>query len=178
MSLVGIRRALHHVYTVATLVLVATGLLLNDPDLRARLIGGYGRETLDVHLWAGWVFLGVPALALLVRGRPLLRDLVRRLGPPDGLTWRKFHTVLTLVAGVLLGVTGVVLWLDVRLPMLLADAILLTHEWCMWVVIAALAVHVVVAWRKTVSRTREILMGQPEPLFSFETDDDMEGGSP
>ena len=43
MSPIGIRRALHHVYTVACIVLLATGALLAWPDLRAQVIGGYGR---------------------------------------------------------------------------------------------------------------------------------------
>ena len=46
-----VRHALHHVYAATAIVLMITGVFLTLPDLRARLIGGYGREILDLHLW-------------------------------------------------------------------------------------------------------------------------------
>ena len=49
MSLVRIRWALHLVYALAVLVKVASGLLLTEPDLRAKLVGGYGREIMDIE---------------------------------------------------------------------------------------------------------------------------------
>jgi hypothetical protein len=121
MSLVAIRRALHHLYTLVTLLLIVTGLLLSEPDLRARLVGGYGREILDLHIWVGVGFVAIPVLALLAAARPLGRDLRRRLGPPDGVTWRKVHTVFTLAAGAALGLTGVLLWLEPGMPLAVVD---------------------------------------------------------
>ena len=121
MSLVAIRRAFHHLYTLAALLLIATGLLLAEPDLRARLVGGYGREILDLHIWVGVGFIVIPVLALLAAARPLGRHLRRRLGPPDGVTWRKIHTVFTLVAGAALGLSGLLLWLDPGMPLALVD---------------------------------------------------------
>jgi cytochrome b subunit of formate dehydrogenase len=170
MSLVAIRRALHHLYTLVTLLLIVTGLLLSEPDLRARLVGGYGREILDLHIWVGVGFVVIPVLALLAAARPLGRDLRRRLGPPDGVTWRKVHTVFTLVAGAALGLSGVLLWLDPGMPLAVVDILLVVHEWTMWPLIAALAAHLVLAWRKTVARTREILGREPELHPSFEDD--------
>ena len=170
MSLVAIRRAFHHLYTLAALLLIATGLLLAEPDLRARLVGGYGREILDLHIWVGVGFVAVPALALLLAARPLWRDLRRRLGPPDGVTWRKVHTVFTLAAGAALGLTGLLLWLVPEMPLAAVDTLLTVHEWTMWPVIAALVAHVVVAWRKTVARTREILGRETEPFLPFDDD--------
>ena len=55
------------------LLLLASGLLLTEPDLRAKLVGGYGREIMEIHLWSGWVFLGAPLLALALAPHPLLR---------------------------------------------------------------------------------------------------------
>jgi cytochrome b subunit of formate dehydrogenase len=178
MSPVGIRQALHHIYTLVSLVLIATGLLLAEPDLRARLVGGYGRQILDLHLWAGWVFLGVPLLALVLAARPLLRDLWRRLGPPDGITWRKIHIVFSLVTGIVFAATGVLLWLNPRLPLAVIDVMLEIHEVFMWLMIVALAVHLVAAWRKTVTRTREILGRETEPLFSLEDEEELEKSGP
>jgi hypothetical protein len=173
MSPIGIRRWIHHVYTVVAIVLLATGALLAWPDLRARLIGGYGRETLDVHLWAGWVMLGIPALFLLAV-RPIWRDLFRRLGPPDGITWRKINIVLSLAAGVLLALSGVLLWLDLGLSITAIDAWLFVHDALSWLIFGALVVHIAAAWRKTVVRTREILGLESEPAFPFEMDDELE----
>jgi cytochrome b subunit of formate dehydrogenase len=175
MSPIGIRRAIHHIYTLMAIVLLATGALLAWPDLRAQVLGGYGRETLDVHLWAGWIMLGVPALVLLAAG-PIWRDLVRRLGPPDGITWRKINIVLSLAAGVLLAVTGVLLWLDFGIPLAALDASLFVHDALSWLILGALVVHIIAAWRKTVARTREIFGLESEPAFPFEFDDDPEEG--
>jgi hypothetical protein len=174
MSPVGIRQALHHLYTLALLLLFMTGLLLGLPDLRARVVGGYGREILDIHLWVGWFFLGLPVLVLLLAARPLLRDLLRRLGPPDGVTWRKVHTVLTLVAGLTLGATGLVLWLDWAFSLVMTDVAVEVHEILSYLVIGILVLHLVAARRKIVARGREILSGEQEPLFPFEFEDEDE----
>ena len=157
MSLVRIRWTLHLIYAFAVLVKVASGLLLTEPDLRAKLVGGYGREIMDIHLWSGWVFLGAPLLALVLAARPLLRDLRRRLGRPDGITWRKIHIVVTLSVGIIPSLTGVLLWLDLGLPRAYTDMTLEVHDVLIWVVIAALSAHLVAARRKILVRTRQIL---------------------
>ena len=151
-----IRRALHLVYALAVLVKVVSGLLLTEPDLRARLVGGYGREIMEIHLWSGWVFLGAPLLALALAARPLLRDLRRRLGPPGGITWRKIHIVVTLSLGISLSVSGVLLWLDLGLPLAFSDLMLDVHDLLIWAVIAVLSAHLVAARRKILRRTRQI----------------------
>jgi hypothetical protein len=174
MSPVGIRQALHHLYTAALLLLFATGLLLAQPDLRAFVVGGYGRQILDVHIWLGWVFVGLPVLVLLLAGRPLLRDLLRRLGPPDGVTWRKIHIVITLTAGIALGATGLVLWLDSGFPLAFSDVAVELHEIFSYLVIAILGLHLVAARRKIVVRTREIVLREREPLFPFDLDLDLD----
>ena len=74
----AVRRALHAAHALTSVLLIATGLLLWDPDLRARFVGGYGREILEAHLWVGALLLGAPILAGLLAGRVLLRDLLRR----------------------------------------------------------------------------------------------------
>ena len=68
---VWVRHALHHVYAATAIPLMITGVFLTLPDLRARFIGGYGREILDLHLWAGWLFLAVPPIALLLGRSPV-----------------------------------------------------------------------------------------------------------
>jgi hypothetical protein len=157
MSPARIRFALHLSFALAVLVKLASGLLLTEPDLRAKLVGGYGREIMDIHLWSGWVFLGAPLLALALAARPLLRDLRRRLERPGGITWRKTHIVVTLSAGIILSLTGVLLWLDLGLPLTFADLILELHDVLIWLVIAVLSAHLVAARRKILLRTRRLL---------------------
>ena len=57
------------------------------------------------------------------------------------------------------------------LPLTVVDLLLVIHEWTMWILIAALLAHVVIAWRKTVARTREILGRDREPFLPFEGED-------
>ena len=174
---VWVRHALHHTYAITAIVLMITGVFLTLPDVRGRLLGGYGRETLQVHLWAGWVFLAVPPLALLLARSGLVAALRERL--TEGRLWHRFHMASVLIAGFLLGLTGVVLWLDIELSRTLSDLTSNVHEWLSWFVIAELGVHVVVAWRKTYERTRMLLglspVGKGEDteaeLFQFADDE-------
>jgi cytochrome b subunit of formate dehydrogenase len=64
MGAVWTRRILHIAHVILSLVLIATGLVIEFPELRARLVGGYGMQILQVHLWLGWAFMAAPALAL------------------------------------------------------------------------------------------------------------------
>jgi cytochrome b subunit of formate dehydrogenase len=168
------RRLLHAAHVVATLVLLATGFLIQWPDLRAQVIGGYGRELAEVHVWMGWAFAAAPALALALASRPLLDDLGRRLGSQEPLSWRKAHVVITLVAGALLTLTGIALWVLGALPVALLDASLEVHIWATWVLAISLPVHLVVARRKIVERVRVALGGEPPPLFEFGDEADEE----
>lgn len=156
MSPARVRWLLHLSYALAVLVKVASGLLLTEPDLRARLVGGYGRQIMEIHLWSSWVFLGAPLIALALAARPLLRDLSRRLGRPGGITWRKIHLSVTTSVGIVLSLTGVLLWLDPNLPRALSDLMLDVHDMLIWVVIAALSAHLVAARRTILLRTRQV----------------------
>ena len=59
----AVRRALHAAHALTSVLLIATGLLLGYPDLRSALVGGYGRQILDGHLWIAWGFLGASVVA-------------------------------------------------------------------------------------------------------------------
>jgi cytochrome b subunit of formate dehydrogenase len=178
MSPSGIRRALHDTHVLTTLVLIASGLLLTLPDLRALVVGGYGRQIARVHLWVGWISLAAPALALALAARPLWRDLRRRLAPPHPLAWRKIHIVFTLFSVLLLAVSGVLLWLDPGFPITVIDVLLEIHLLLTWALVAVIPLHLVVGWRKIVERTREILgLGSPTPLpFDPAEDDSVDPG--
>ena len=171
-----IRRGLHAVHASVSVLLIATGLVLGDADLRARLVGGYGREILEAHLWLGAGLLAAPVLAGLVAGRALLRDLLRRLGPPDPpFAWAKVHIVASLVMTFLLGGSGLLLWADRGLSPDVLDLATAVHVAVTWLLAASIPVHLVVAWRKIVSRTREILGLVPASELGtefFDLDDD------
>jgi cytochrome b subunit of formate dehydrogenase len=165
------RRLLHGAHAAATLVLLATGFLIEWPELRGRLVGGYGRELGRIHVWIGWAFAAAPAVALLAAARPLLTDVRARLGPPNPIGWRKLHIVISLAASGLLVVSGIVLWWpsEVRLPLL--DACLAIHIGCTWLLAATLPLHLVAARAKIAERIRHPLGSEPPPLFEFADDE-------
>ncbi len=166
-----VRLLLHWTHALMSIALIVTGLLISYPDLRGSLIGGYGREILEWHLWAGWISMGAPALAMALSARPILRELRRRLGPPDPpYAWRKIHIVATLVLTFLVGASGVVLWLDFDIPLAVVDATLEVHIIVTWILIFGIPLHVVLSWRKTVSRTREMLGIDKVPGAGFPAD--------
>lgn len=140
------RRGLHALHTLASLALVGTGLLIQWPELRARVLGGYGRELALLHEQSALVFLAAPALALAFAGRALARDASARLRRPH-LTWRKTHLVLSVALSLALSVSGVAMWIDAG-PLWLLDAATQVHVWTTWAFLAALAAHLVAARRK------------------------------
>ncbi len=154
------RSALHAIHTLASLVLVATGMLIQWPELRARVLGGYGRELALLHEQSAVVFLAAPALALAFAGRPLLRDASARLRRPH-LTWRKAHLALSLVLSLALSASGAVIWLDAG-PLWLLDASVQVHVWSTWAFLAALVVHLAFARRK-IREAVEVRLGLRAP---------------
>lgn len=169
MTPAAIRRLLHNVHGLTTLALVVTGCLIQWPDLRALVVGGYGRELARLHLYFGWAFAAAPLLACGAAG-PLLADLRQRLGPPDPITWRKLHIVTTGIASALLSASGIILWYFDELPLLVQDISLEIHAWTAWIVTALLPVHLVVARRKIVQRLLCFRTDEPQ-LFEFVDDD-------
>ena len=59
------RRTLHVLHAANFLVLTATGLLIQFPDWRAALLGGYGMLMSSLHHWCGVVFGVLPVLLIL-----------------------------------------------------------------------------------------------------------------
>jgi cytochrome b subunit of formate dehydrogenase len=166
-----VRWGLHAAHAITSLALIATGLLIQWPDLRARIVGGYGRQILSVHDWVGVAFIAAPALALALAGRPLVRDLRRRLGPPEGLTWTKIHLVATLAVTALLGLSGVLLWVN-ELPRTVENGALEVHSILSWVVLASIPVHLVAARRKIVDVVAVLLRLREPPRLGFPLEDE------
>jgi cytochrome b subunit of formate dehydrogenase len=166
-----IRRATHALHAVTSLALIATGLLMEFPDLRAWLVGGYGLQIANLHDWVGAAFIAAPGLALALAARPLARDLRRRLGPPDGVTWKKIHLLASLVAAALLTVTGALLWLG-GLPLAVEDAALEVHSILSWVLAGSIPLHLVAARRKIVDLVAVRLGLREPPELGFPFDDE------
>lgn len=76
------RRGLHALHTLSGLALLGTGLLIQWPELRARVLGGYGRELGLLHDQAAIAFLAAPALAVALSGSALVREASARLRRP------------------------------------------------------------------------------------------------
>ena len=174
MTPAAIRRLLHAIHGLTTLALLVTGCLIQWPDLRAQVVGGYGRELARLHLYFGWAFAAAPLLAGGAAGA-LFADLQQRLGPPDPITWRKLHIVITGIASALLTASGIILWRFHELPLLVQDISLEIHAWSTWIIAALLPVHLVVARRKIAQRLL-CFRGDEPRLFEFgDEDPDPEG---
>ncbi|MDB4433435.1 cytochrome b/b6 domain-containing protein [bacterium] len=167
MNPAAIRRWLHHLFAVLSVVLLASGLLLTLPDLRAKLVGGYGRQILDIHIWLGWAYLALPALALAAAARALLRDLSRRLRKPVATTWSRIYILFSLASGVLFAVTGVLLWLDPGLSRAAVDALVELHEVFSWALLAVIPAHLLAARRGIAAGTLKILRWGQSSSASF-----------
>jgi cytochrome b subunit of formate dehydrogenase len=163
MSGVWMRQVLHAVNAIVSLVLLGTGFLIEFPELRARLVGGYGFQIAQWHLWLGWLFMAVPVIALLLAGRDLTRHLWTFLGPPDGVTARKVVAVVNLAGGVALAVSGVLLWLDENLPLALSDASLTVHIAFTWTLAALIPLHLFLSRRRIGLRLLQLVGRGPSP---------------
>lgn len=147
-----VRRALHATHALATLALLGSGLLLEFPELRARSVGGYGRRIVEIHLWAGASFAGLPLVALALSHRELLAELRGRLGAPALKTWRKGNMAVFLLASILLALTGLVLWRDGWFPLVVGDVSRWLHGALTIVVAVSLSIHVVTVRKKLLMR--------------------------
>ncbi len=148
---------------------MASGLLISYPEMRGRLVGGYGSQILDVHLWFGWAYLAVVLLIPLLAPTALARDVRQRLGPPDpALSWKKIYLVCTLLAATLVTASGLLLWLELRASSAVQEAALQVHLGVTWYLLASIPMHLVLARRKIVARTREILgIDRPDEFFEM-----------
>jgi cytochrome b subunit of formate dehydrogenase len=162
MSPASLRRAVHAAHAVTALALIASGLVIEFPELRVRLIGGYALWLMAFHDWTGVPFMALPLCALAIAPRPILRDLLRRLGPPDRFGWKKLHILASLLLSVVLALTGTVLWIDPAMPLALFDALVQAHVVATWLLIASLPVHLFEARRRIVDRVA-VGLGLREP---------------
>jgi len=157
MSLPLARVVLHTVHLLAFLVLVATGVLLMTPSLRAAITGGYAVTLALAHKWASVGFVVLPA-ALLAWVGPH-----RLFAPPPVRTLRSYLQALHIGITVLLTLaftgTGLVLWARRAMPLEILDPAQALHDSLTYIAIALFGTHLAdVAVSALTARIR------PEPL--------------
>ncbi len=133
------QRALHAAHLLTFVALLATGLLLLFPELRAALIGGYSLVVRSVHCWVGVAFVVLPATVLAAGGLRALASAPTTVALRA--LWRRLHVWGTVLMGVLFTVTGAVLWVDAGVSEAFHDGSRATHNWLTWAGAGLLGVH-------------------------------------
>jgi hypothetical protein len=133
------RPLLHTVHLLTFAVLLATGLLLFIPGLRAAITGGYSLLIRGTHRWGGVAFATLPVLIIVRYG-------VRHVfAPPPQRTlrtlWQGTHMGITLVMSVVFIVTGFIMWGRRSVPQSAADASQSMHDWFTYVAAVVVAAH-------------------------------------
>jgi hypothetical protein len=179
---VGAYRWLHLGFVATFTILLATGLLIQLPDWRARLVGGYSWWVAGVHEWAGAAMALLPLVALARTPRQAIATFARRARRRNQLRLHAAHLVFTSVAAAVFTVTGFVLWFQDHVPAVVADVSVELHVLFTYALLVAIPLHVAVsgrsAWRNTVaylSRTRATTRGvaglvAPSPLAQSGTE--------
>ncbi|MFQ5697575.1 MAG: hypothetical protein ACE5IL_04735 [Myxococcota bacterium] len=147
------RQILHTLHAAASLALVATGALIELPELRSRTFGGYGLEIVATHQWATIVFVCGPLLVALFSAHSLLAEVRFRVRGPGGPSFRKLHLLASLLVSAFLTLTGVLLWLPDLEPRF-SDPLIVAHVWVGWLFAAVIPVHVLAARRRIALRIR------------------------
>jgi len=136
---------LHLAYSLVVLVLIATGLPIQFPDLRASLVGGYGRTLATVHEWAGVALLAVPVLAVVAAPGDALETIQIRSWRRDNLRLHAVNLWFTLVSGAVFVATGFIMWLQAGLPDGVVDAATEIHAALSYALYVMVPLHVITA---------------------------------
>ncbi|MEE9279482.1 MAG: cytochrome b/b6 domain-containing protein [Myxococcota bacterium] len=156
-----LRRALHSTNLIASLALIATGLLITFPDARAQLVGGYALLLTRLHHWAALVFVAAPLLALAAAPLALGREFGGRLLSAEKGGLRRAHLATCTLASIALALSGALLWAELELPRAFEDAMVEAHVVATWVVVVGIPVHLVAVRRRLRDATAELLRRAP-----------------
>jgi len=133
------RLLLHTAHLVTFVVLVATGLLLLVPTLRAAVTGGYSLLIRETHRWGGVAFLVLPAVIVARAGA---RSVF--VSPADRTlraVWQGLHLGITIAIGGVLTLTGFALWSKRLVPEPITELSRTLHDWLTYGAIVLLAAH-------------------------------------
>jgi cytochrome b subunit of formate dehydrogenase len=133
------RPLLHTAHLVTFLALLATGLLLFVPSLRAAVTGGYSQVIRDTHRWGGVAFAALPLLLLARFG---IRASLAPTGERGVRTlWQGLHIALTVLLGTLFTVTGMVIWWQRHMPESITDPARSLHDWLTYAAVVLVGLH-------------------------------------
>ncbi len=135
------RPLLHTVHLLTFVVLLATGLLLLVPDLRALATGGYSLLIKEVHRWGGIAFLALPVVVVLRNG--LGSIVVRPARHTVRTVWQAMHVGITVIMSALLIGSGFLIWGKAALPETILDASIWVHDTFTYVALVLLGMHLV-----------------------------------
>lgn len=148
-------RWVHAIYACIVIVLIATAIPIQFPDLRASLIGGYGRSFATVHEWAGVAMLALPAVVLAVTPRKAVETILIRSYRREHLRLHAVNLWFTLASGVLFVATGFLMWFPSRFPDAVVDTSADVHRILSYLLYVMVPLHLVIASK----RTWEVLKG-------------------
>ncbi len=133
------RPLLHTVHLLTFAILLATGLLLFVPGLRAAVTGGYSLQIRAAHRWGGVAFVILPALLILAAGaRHVFRVPAQRTVTT---VWQGLHTGITILFAVIFTATGFALWAEPSLPETLVDHSRSVHDWLTYAAALLVLLH-------------------------------------
>ncbi len=136
-------RRLHFAYAMNVLLLIATGLFIQMPDMRASVLGGHGRLIATIHEWSGVGMLVLPLLAVMRSPRWALNNIRRHSRRTSALRVHAVHLWFTLLTGLLFVVTGLAMWFQRSLPDAIVDPSIELHSIFSYALYAAVVLHVV-----------------------------------
>lgn len=140
----------HAYYSLVVIVLIATGLPIQLPDLRAQIFGGYGRLLAAVHEWAGIVMLALPCAAFALHPSRVVETVRIRSYRRESLRFHAINLWFTIASGVVFIATGFVLWFQDRLPDRLVDISMELHLLFSYVLYVSIPIHVFTARHRIV----------------------------
>jgi len=142
-------RWVHAIYAVIVTVLIASAIPIQFPDLRASLIGGYGRSFATVHEWAGVAMLTLPVIVFGATPRRALETIWIRSYRRDHLRWHAINLWFTLVSGLLFIVSGFLMWFPGRLSDAVVDTAADVHSTFSYVLYIMVPLHLIIASKRT-----------------------------
>ncbi|MFQ5352002.1 MAG: cytochrome b/b6 domain-containing protein [Candidatus Binatia bacterium] len=134
---------LHLWYSAVVLVLIFSGLPIQFPDLRAKLIGGYGSSIAAVHEWTGVAMTVLPVLAFAVAPSRAFETIRLRSWRRDDFGLHAVNLWFTLVSGAVFIISGLLMWFPASMSDAVLDVSAELHRAFAYVLYAAVPLHLI-----------------------------------
>ncbi len=132
---------LHLYYSLVVLVVILSGLPIQFPDLRARLIGGYGSSIAAVHEWTGLVMGVLPVLAFAMAPAKALETIRVRSWRRDDFRLHAINLWFTLASGAVFFISGLLMWFPASMSDAVLDVSADLHRAFAYALYAAIPLH-------------------------------------